>query len=133
MKQNEKDGTGSSSRQQNDNIVESDSKDEMKEFGKGDVRTFISKLGEKKKNALQASWSCDVCTLINPQKHTRCLACLTPRLKIVGTNNNHDLKESEKEVMEQHDNDEDDDETQLQKPSSSSGSSSKKNNENCVI
>ena len=74
VKQNEKDGTGSSSRQQNDNIVESDSKDEMKEFGKGDVRTFISKLGEKKKNALQASWSCDVCTLINPQKHTRCLA-----------------------------------------------------------
>ena len=130
VKQNEKDGTGSSSRQQNDNIVESDSEDEMKEFGKGDVRTFISKLGEKKKNALRASWSCDVCTLINPQKHTRCLACLTPRLKIVGTNNNHDLKESEKEVMEQHDNDEDDDETQLQKPSSSSGSSSKKNNEN---
>ena len=116
MKQNEKNGTGSSSRQQNDNIVESDSEDEMKEFGKGDVRTFISKLGEKKKNALQASWSCDVCTLINPQKHTRCLACLTPRLKIVGTNNNHDLKESEKEVMEQHDNDEDDDDNDENDP-----------------
>ena len=64
-----------------------------KQFGKGDVRTFISNLGrldnenncdsdiEKDAATLvkESTWSCEVCTLMNPNKSIRCLACLTPR------------------------------------------------------
>eukprot|EP00943_MAST-04B_sp_MAST-4B-sp1_P000459 g459.t1 len=135
-------------------VIEIDSEsdgDEKNKFGKGDVRTFISKLTKNEKSSLALAdnnndsknnnkslkhsndnklistvlptgWSCDMCTLLNPQKNTRCLACLTPRLKILKRNSvdvtDKDLRQNSiiKDVVGQEEGGGDDVETQPQVP-----------------
>ena len=57
-------------------------KSASRKFARGDVRTFMfgQSLNDSVSNQLQ-SWSCDVCTLVNPPRKIQCEACGTAKRK----------------------------------------------------